>query len=47
MLYGVKATDAYAFAAGSLLLGAVAMVSCYQPLRRALKLDPVAALRHE
>jgi putative ABC transport system permease protein len=47
MLYGVKATDAYTFAAISVLLGAVALAASYLPSRRALALDPMAALRHE
>jgi putative ABC transport system permease protein len=47
MLYGVKATDAYTFAAIPVLLGAVALAASYVPSRRALALDPVAALRHE
>jgi putative ABC transport system permease protein len=47
MLYGVKATDAYTFAAIPVLLGAVALAASYLPSRRALALDPMAALRHE
>jgi putative ABC transport system permease protein len=47
MLYGVKATDAYTFAAIPVLLGTVALAASYLPSRRALRLDPVTALRHE
>jgi putative ABC transport system permease protein len=47
MLYGVNATDFYTFAGISLLLGAVALAASYIPSRRAMALDPVAALRHE
>ena len=47
MLYGVKATDAYTFGAISLLLGGVAVAASWVPARRAMKLDPVTALRHE
>jgi len=47
MLYGVKPADAWTFAAISVLLGAVALAASYLPSRRAMALDPVAALRHE
>ena len=47
MLYGVKPADAYTFAAISVLLGVVALAASYLPSRRALALDPMAALRHE
>jgi putative ABC transport system permease protein len=47
MLYGVRATDFYTFAAIAFLLGAVALMASYIPSRRAMALDPVSALRHE
>ena len=47
MLYGVSPRDFYTFAAISALLGAVALAASYVPSRRAMALDPAAALRHE
>jgi putative ABC transport system permease protein len=47
MLFGVKPTDAYTFGVVSLLLAAVALVAAYLPSRRAMALQPAAALRHE
>lgn len=47
LLYGVAATDPVTFAVVSMLLTATAAAACYLPARRAMKIEPLAALRRE
>ena len=46
-LYGIQAHDAATFTLVPLFLAAVALLACWIPSRRAAKVDPVTALRHE
>ncbi|MFZ0702161.1 MAG: FtsX-like permease family protein, partial [Candidatus Acidiferrales bacterium] len=47
LLVGVSPTDALTFISATLLLTAIGLWACYAPARRAMRLEPMAALRHE
>jgi putative ABC transport system permease protein len=47
LLFGIKPLDPLTYGLAALLVIVAALLSCYVPARRALRVDPVSALRQD
>jgi ABC-type lipoprotein release transport system permease subunit len=47
LFFGVRPDDAVVYAAVAAIISGVALAACLVPARRAARLDPVVALRHD